>query len=174
MNRYRITKYDPAWRDANGAYTKADWTSIGDVGHRFDGETLTMAAYQQTEDAYVQTILAFLQAARLDALKVTDLECNESLDELAGRPFGEFAGLVPAGWSVDLGRVVNLAEIERLARLSLRGAVWCKLERPGFYVHFGHDYYLYLGTAQASPAAVAKAESLGLFVEDFVSPYQED
>jgi len=40
-NKYRITKYNPMNRDANGAYLLNEWTSFSDIGKTFDGKTLT-------------------------------------------------------------------------------------------------------------------------------------
>jgi len=57
-------------------------------------------------------------------------------------------------------------------RMCLREAIWCKLEAEGrFYIHFGWDYYMYIGSDKSSADAIQLATSDGLFVEDFISPY---
>jgi hypothetical protein len=56
---YRVTKYDPAFRDARGAYTRVEWTSVGDIGTSFGGVVLTEAEYQRVEDAYIAAALGF-------------------------------------------------------------------------------------------------------------------
>jgi hypothetical protein len=46
------------------------------------------------------------------------------------------------------GAVLGLGDIERICRLNLREALWCKLEdEGGQFVHFGWDYYMYIGGA---------------------------
>lgn len=39
------------------------------------------------------------------------------------------------------------------------------------YVHFGHDYYMFIGSSTSCPLALKNIEKMGLFVEDFESPY---
>jgi len=51
MIEYRVTKYDPSLRDARGAYSADDWTSVTDIGHAFGGVTLTDTEYQRIEQA---------------------------------------------------------------------------------------------------------------------------
>ena len=36
MIEYRVTKYNPALRDARGAYIAAEWTSVADIGCEFN------------------------------------------------------------------------------------------------------------------------------------------
>jgi len=42
---YRVTKYDPAWRDASGAYIVDEWTSVTDIGRAFGGRPDSHARY---------------------------------------------------------------------------------------------------------------------------------
>lgn len=74
MLEFRISKYDPKLRDANGAYLHDTWNSYSDIGKVFAGSTLTIRHYQEVEDAYVQTALAFLRESQSAALTVKDLE----------------------------------------------------------------------------------------------------
>ena len=74
MFEYRVTKYDPAFRNAQGAYSGDDWTSISDIGKTFAGEILTRDEYQRVEDAYITVALAFIREAGIPMLTVTGLE----------------------------------------------------------------------------------------------------
>src|SRR5438876_10123615 len=76
MFGWRITKYDPAYRNAAGAYLKDEWTSVSDIGKSFDGKALTVEEYRSVENAYVSTALRFLSEANLNCLNVTSLETN--------------------------------------------------------------------------------------------------
>lgn len=157
----RLTKYDPAGRDATGAYRRDDWTGIADVGKAFDGVVLTDKAYRAVEDAYVETLLAFVADAGLDRLTVTALEATES-------------ALAQLAFPLQEGDTVGGERLEALIRSVLRQELWCKLAGPdGFYLHFGYDLYTYVGTPHPSPRARLRAQAGGLFLEPTASPYAE-
>jgi hypothetical protein len=78
MLEYRVTKYDPAFRDSRGAYRRDVWTAVRDVGSSFGGVVLTRDQYQRVEDAYVAAALAFLREANASALTVEGLESHAS------------------------------------------------------------------------------------------------
>jgi hypothetical protein len=153
---YRVTKYDPALRDSSGAFLGDDWISIGDIGRSFGGVVLTQARYQEVEDAYVAAALAFLREAGVPTLTVTGLENH---------------GGVPVAFSN--GSVLTLDEIDEGVRRVLREEFWCRFEGWSAFVHLGYDYYMYVGVPHTCPAAQALASSLGLFIEEFRSPYRE-
>lgn len=74
--------------------------------------------------------------------------------------------------SISLNQELSLQEIKEIARLSLREVVWCKLTlQETFFVHFGYDYYMYIGAYKDCPKALIKTRKSGLFVENFISPY---
>jgi hypothetical protein len=145
---FRITKYDPRYRDAQCVFTRDEWISRDDIGHSFSGVTLTEAEYQRVEDAYVATALAFLREAGIGSLAVHGLENHHSVP-------------IP----VEIGAIV---------RHLLRGEFWCRLEAADAFVHIGYDYYMYIGVGRACPVAEKLAGQLGLFVEEFSSPYREN
>jgi len=153
MIEYRITKYDPALRDASGAYTGDDWTSISDIGKSFAGVVLTEAEYLRVEHAYISATLAFLDEAGIPSLTVDELENPANL-------------VLP----VAEGSVVNLKQLAEVIRLILREKFWCRLEAAAGFLHFGYDYYLYLGVPHRCPAAERTAAELGLYVEVFDQP----
>ena len=39
------------------------------------------------------------------------------------------------------------------------------------YIHFGYDYYMYIGSSNACDNVRIKIQEEGLFVEEFKSPY---
>ena len=61
----------------------------------------------------------------------------------------------------------------RMAQV-LREELWCRLEGDRGFVHFGFDYYMYVGVASACPEAQRLAAQLGLFVEEMRSPYHPE
>jgi hypothetical protein len=152
---YRVTKYNPRFRDERGAYTRDEWTSVGDIGRVFDGVLLTPEAYQRTEDAYVEAALAFAREARL-SLRVTDPSIGNGPSL-----FGE-------------GMVLGPAEFDRALRAALRETFWCRFESAAGFVHVGYDYYMYIGVQTDCPKAIAFAAANGLFAEPWISPYHPE
>jgi hypothetical protein len=153
---FRVTKYDPAHRDARGAYTRDEWTAVCDIGRTFNGVMLTEAEYQRVEDAYAATAIAFMREAGAPSLTVSGLENHAGL----ALPF-------------ENGTVLALTEAAEVVRRVLREEFWCRLERAGAFIHLGWDFYMYIGASGPCPCAAALARQLGLFVEPFQSPYHE-
>lgn len=154
MLEYRITKYDPAYRDPTGAYVLDTWTSRSDIGKVFNGALLTHEEYERVEQAYIATAVAFLQESGCTALTVNSLAFH-------------CTGL----WHSD-GDRLRLPQIAEAIRDMLREEFWCRLESSDAFVHFGYDYYMYLGVPKDCPNAAAFAYANGLFVEPFESPYK--
>ena len=157
MNEYRVTKYNPAFRDSAGAYTRDEWTSFGDIGRSFDGVELTQGEYERVEDAYVAAAVAFQREAGVARLVVRGME-NTGGPRI---PFGE-------------GDELSIEQLPEVLRGVLREAFWCRLEGADAFVHVGWDFYMYLGVPRPCPAARRQAEELGLYVEEFASPYRHD
>jgi hypothetical protein len=153
---FRITKYNPAYRDRREAYMGDEWTSFSDIGWSFDGVVLTAAAYRRVEDAYATAAVAYLREAGVPGLAIAGLENHDDL----ALPFAE-------------GSLLGLAEVGEIVRRLLRNEFWCRLEADGAFVHLGYDYYMYVGVPRPCPKAEELARRLELFVEPFQSPYRE-
>jgi hypothetical protein len=151
MNQYRVTKYDPALRNASGAYPGGEWTSFGDVG-----TSVSSTDYERLESAYIEAATAFLDESGVTQLAVRGLEHS-------GRPVSVTEGLFlsPPEWAVEF-------------RAVLRDEYWCRFEAPNGFVHFGHDFYMYVGVHGVCERAIELAGELGLYVEPFVSPYERE
>ncbi|MGY0613481.1 hypothetical protein [Luteimonas sp. A501] len=154
MPQYRVTKYNPAHRDAGGRYSRDEWCSVHDVGRAFDGVPLTETEYLRVESAYITAALEFLRESKVATLAVHGLENH-----------GE------AMLSFDEGTHLSLEQVGATLGRLLQEEFWCKLEGPNSFIHVGYDYYMYLGVPTTCPNAVELAVSLGLFVEPFQSPY---
>ncbi len=162
---YRVTKYDISYRrlagwnanneSSTGAYTRSEWTSISDIGRSFDGVLLTPDEYQRVEDAYVAVAISFLKESRLSAVTIEGLECSE--------PFP-----IP----LEEGMTIDIRNLPEVVRLILQEKVWCRLNAQNTFLHFGYDYYMYVGVSRECPKSKQFARNLGLFVENFKSPYK--
>ncbi len=157
MNEYRVTKYNPAFRDRSGAYTTVEWTLFRQIGQTFSGVQLTSEVYERVEEAYIQAALSFLRESGLLSMKV------EGLENSRNHPL-EFQN----------NSILPLDCIGEIIRRILREEFWCRLEGSNGFVHFGWDFYMYVGVPHPCPTARARAAELGLYVEEFASPYVED
>jgi hypothetical protein len=156
MFEYRVTKYDPAFRDARDAYLADDWTSVTQIARAFGGVVLTEGEYRRVEQAYVSSAIAFLREGGLHSLAVKGLE---NVPKVA-LDFGE-------------GSVLSLEQVGDVIPRILREEFWCRLECRGGFAHFGWDYYMYIGVPRRCPEAEHLARGLGLYPEEFASPYRK-
>lgn len=164
---WRITKYDPQYRDCNDAYIKNEWTSYSDIGKTFESTKFFFNEYIKIEDMYVSTIFSFMKCLNLDVLQVISLEKDLPLQkdsDCSSLMLDEIS-------SIKNGDLINKKLIEIITRLTLREKLWCKLEVHDMYVHFGYDYYMYIGSSKACKSSIIKIEKWGLFVESYESPY---
>ena len=165
---YRITKYDPNYRNHNGHYAIDDWTSVKDVGEVFNGKKFSFHSYKLCEDSYINTINLILKENGIAFLQVENLEkygfvIYADLNAKKSRQYYDNA---------FSGQAVYLNDINVFARLILREMLWCKLSMGSSFVHFGYDYYMYIGGVKELKAAeLAAISQSGLFVEKMDSPY---
>jgi hypothetical protein len=156
LYEYRVTKYNPAFRTPRGHYTREEWISVHDIGGSFAGIVLTREDFERVETAYVASALSFLREAGLSSLIVTGLE-NHRRHSLA---FSE-------------GSNLSLEQLGDAIRMVLREEYWCRFESTDGFVHIGWDFYMYVGVQHPCPTARAEAAKLGLYVEEFRSPYNK-
>jgi hypothetical protein len=172
MDWWRISKYDPAFRDERYRYTRDEWTSVSDIGRSFDGVTLDLQTYLTTEAAYVASVREFMVDARLTTLRVASLEPPRFTEVLRDHRFPDAADLEQLAGDLRDGMEVSGGRLDQVLRLKLREVLWCRLEEADrFVVETGHEYYLHLGTTAPSQRAVSRTHELGLFVEEWSDPH---
>jgi len=157
---WRVTKYDPLKRDVEGNYLDhEEWTDFSDVGTK-----VSIEEYLKKEQNYINAIRSFMDEIGLDRVYINALE--QWSDEVRNQQAKEFLSKI---W---IGKLVTIQEIQELAKLTLRNAIWCKLGfKKQFFVHFGEDYYMYIGASRDCKKAIDAATKSGLFVEKFNTPY---
>lgn len=159
----RVTKYDPARRDAQGRYPADSWTSLSDVQRAFGADGPEMAAYERVEDAYVESVGRLMAACGVEALRMDGLEHGPHDHGVVAPPH-----IRPSG-ELDDGVWFAGQELGKVIRLVLREFIWCRLSgRDGFYVHFGYDYTMYVGCDRE---VVVPALPAGMYAESMPSPY---
>ena len=167
--QWRITKYNPNFRDENGYYTLTeDWTCPSEIGKTINGNQFTLEDYLQVEAAYIDSAIKFIDESGIDLLRILQLECDISEEDRTSPLYEkEFEELV---LKEDL--VINKNEIRLICKMVLRNFLWCKLySKDHFFIHFGWDYYMYIGSHVNCLSAIKFAENNGLFVEQCTSPH---
>jgi hypothetical protein len=171
MFYWRITKYNPKNRDTRVAYLINEWTAYSDINKIFDGKSLNYSEYLAVENAYINAINLFMVCNSLTELPVDYLEKKRKLYQdpnLSPMMIKMFS-------QIKSGISFNKNEIEIIARLVLREQLWCKLGTENtMFVHFGYDYYMYIGSAKKCVKTIQQIQQSGLFVEEFISPYLEE
>ncbi len=164
MFYYRITKYNPTFRDKDGTYHKKEWTSYSDIGRVYEKQLFTLESYLKTEAAYCSAIIDFMNCLDLTQLRVRSLEMvdfNKNSDAYSDK----VKNLLNENSTIERDALLLIVP------LVLREIVWFKLESKEMFVHFGYDYYMYIGSKSACEAAVDTVRESGLFVESYESPY---
>lgn len=155
MHEYRVTKYDPQYR-VNGAYARNEWTSISDVGKEFDGCIFTMDEYERVERHYADFVCELTDKCGVFPLSIdaySEIHHNDTWRE---------------------GQLIRREELYAILQGNLREECWCRLNGPGFFIHFGYDYYIYVGCELPLEAIQTLAEKYGLFCQPFRSPYHDE
>jgi hypothetical protein len=78
MFEYRITKYDPRNRDAEGRYLAEDWTMYSEVGQVIEGRVVTVEEFSRIEAAYIKAAMNLLAECGVDALAIRGLENSKA------------------------------------------------------------------------------------------------
>lgn len=155
---WRVTKYNPVNRDENGYYLKDEWTSFSDIGKLYNGIEFTIEEYLKYEKAYIDSILVIMDCNNIDNLNIINLEKYEEDNEYLNT-FTE-------------GMLLSNSQIKEVVRLVLRDEMWCKLIKDdSFFVHFGYDFYMYIGANNKCDELITFIEDKDIFIETFVSPY---
>lgn len=84
MQGWRVSKYNPSKRDADGRYTNEEWTSIHDIGTSIGGQTLAIEEYLRVEKAYIETAMAFHADAGAPLLLARDVEAAGPTPNVSG------------------------------------------------------------------------------------------
>lgn len=171
MNSWRVTKYNPKYRDNNGFYTRAnqEWYLYSQIGEIYNGTKFTYSEYKKVEDAYVNAILYFMRDTGLNTLQIVGLSKNKKLEKTKHNSQKMIQVIKP----LKEQSIVNMNDIKYITRWNLRddSLFGCHFQSQDMFIHFGWDYYMYIGSTKECKDAIAKTEALGLFVEPMESPY---
>ncbi len=167
---WRITKYNPSYRDEDGIFSNDEWCIYSEIGKTFNGVRFDFQEYAQTEKLYMDAIELFMKCHNISSLQINTLEKNKKLK----KDIHNTTDMVQVFDTIEEGCWVEQAHIQDLCKLILRDKLWCKLRYSRkMFVHFGWDFYMYVGSSSLCSDAIFSIEKSGLFVEPFESPYQK-
>lgn len=167
MIEYRITKYNPDFRNKGGYYTDSysDWTSSSEIGKVFNDKELTFLEYLEVENKYVEAIKQILSEFEIKKLRVINLSnhsyklSKNELDVSSKILYEKFE-------NIREDEVVELELIEVLIKANLREFVYCKLFHEKITIKFGYDYYMYVISSKELKNSANTISDFGLFVEN--------
>jgi hypothetical protein len=173
MFQYRITKYDKSKRDENGYYIGEDqWTECSDIGRIINGKEVLLGDYLDTETKYIDAALNLFDASDLPHLRLTSIGTT---DHFSGVPLPHNKNLKEPEFdniAFMEDHIVQPNEIPTVIKMILRDFGWAKLEfKDAFFIHFGCDFYMYIGTVKTPKSILEEIEKNGLFVEERPSPF---
>ncbi|MEK4486364.1 hypothetical protein MHH81_12350 [Psychrobacillus sp. FSL H8-0484] len=172
MYKYRITKYDPSFRDEEGRYLKDDWIAISDIGKTFDGEKLTIEGYQKTEDCYINAIHLVMNYLNVPYLTINDVTQTFSFEMLLNiiKKYRELytEKMLKYYSNVKNNENLNKENIDFLCRFLLREDIHAMVFYPRkMKVFIGYDYLMGIYTSRPLDPIIPLIEEMGLFIEDF-------
>lgn len=162
---YRISKYNPDLRTPTGSFLNDDWTSYSDIV--VPGNAESYAKYKQVEDSYLYYLDVIMRANRIASCYVDSIEGpNISLMKNRGNELGS-----SISEEIVDGQLITSNKVLFLARLVLREIIWCRFQSNHIYIHFGYDYYMYIGGVLIDEETIRIAKEKGVYIEVFDSPY---
>lgn len=172
MYQYRISKYDPQYRNEKGIYCREEWTSYCDIGKLYDGKIFSKDDYIKTETDYCNTILSILKNSEIKEVNLQSLELNFSVDEI--KQMLQQKGLdlsikeEIAINSLKNGDRIDIHDLQLYIKLVLRECFWCKFvdADSSIQIEFGYDYYIYLISKNVLSKEIAEnCRQKGIFIE---------
>lgn len=172
MYTWRITKYNPLYRDSKGNFTTQEWTSYSDIGKYFEGIQFTFNDYIEIENKYINTVLQFMNCLHLKEIEINGLEKYEEDVSYEENSDCDMSKLLI---NIKDRATINITDVPLLCKLILREHLWGKLEyNSTLYIHFGYDYYMYIGSSKKCDSVLEKVSHNGLYIEEFPSLYHND
>lgn len=163
---YRVTKYNPAYRNEKGWYMRDEWTDYSVAVKT--GMKSEYDEYKRVEDLYIRYLHIGLQSAADKTFTINWLErykngikkhinhlqdCNKELL-----------------FKIRDNYKCSIAEVEDIARFILRMLVWCTFDSMSSYVDFGYDYYMFVGGVYYDDKTIKDAALEGIYIEQMDSP----
>jgi hypothetical protein len=125
------------------------------------------------ESLYVDAATSFIQRLNIPFLEIVDLE-KHNLTHFSTYPQLYSEDMVRIFKTIKNNTRYEVETVNLICRLILREDLWLKLEyEHEFFIHFGYDYYMYIGSTKEDKVLIREIEKSGLFIEECKSPYLE-
>ncbi|WP_404447996.1 hypothetical protein LG307_03155 [Sutcliffiella horikoshii] len=166
LNQWRVTKYNPNYRNNEGHYTKPEeWTSASDIGKIIDSKTFTIEEYLQIEQTYINAIIHIIKLNNVESVRILNFKKN-NMDKRSPLYESKFHLL-----NFKEDSEISIENIPTLSRMVLREFIFCHFYSNDFFIHFGYDYYLYFGSNSVQTKQIEDVVDESLFVEEMRSPF---
>ncbi|EPI03572.1 hypothetical protein D920_00295 [Enterococcus faecalis 13-SD-W-01] len=169
MYYYRISKYNPKYRNSSGDYVLEDWTSYSDIGETFFNKELTLEKYRIVENLFIDVVIFAMKETQQDFLIVSELEKivdKNSILNVGSESYTFYK-------NVHNNARISLKEIPLFMKLQLREYLWGKLVSENLSIHFGYDYYMYMISSKRLNKLIDLFYKKGIYIEEnFRSPYE--
>lgn len=171
MERYRLSKYNPIYRDYTGAYKKDEWTAYSDIGNIYDGERFTTEQYLAIEAKYCNAIITILKQQKIKYFQIQDLEMPFTLKEIEkvflekGLEITESQKRIVK--TIQERQIISSKQIREYLTMLLRECFWCVLAdiEGGIYIDVGYDYYIHLTCESIDAQMISNLQKQGIYVE---------
>ncbi len=171
MNKYRISKYNPKYRNSQGIYIKKEWTSYCDIGEKIENTILKKEEYLNIEKLYCEIVSEIAISNNINKLIIDKLESSFSKQEI--KNFFQEKNLKLELVDEELmdlmckKQELEIQDLKRCLRLLLREVFWCELIGVNipFKIVCGYDLYIYVYCDNISKNIIDKYMKKGIFVE---------
>ncbi len=161
MYKYRITKYNPSFRDGNDVYLRDEWTSYCDIGKVYNGNIFLLEEYMDIEQKYCTALMEILQMNSCKRFTIIDLEIYRDISEeqLSTKEYVLLKAL-------ENNMKIPIEIIEDYIKLILREYFWCEfMSENGVVIQFGYDFYMYVICPILDDRVIKKYSDVGIFIE---------
>lgn len=139
MNVYRLSKYNPKYRDIRGIYLKDEWNSYYD--------DVNIEEYKLIENNYCDSISLIIKKFNIKNFKVKNLEKYSSLYEIT-----QYNKIILTNSQKQIFKIIrndlilNKYQLYDCLKLLLREFFWCQLESDNkkLIIETGYEFYIHL------------------------------
>jgi hypothetical protein len=168
METYRVSKYNPKYRDSEGNYTKHEWWSYVEIGEMFDNKLFTIENYLLLENSYISTIKDLAKYLYIKSLLISEMTKTEMLIPENFLKLYE-DNLISYYNSLYENQEIPYSDLNKLLKLLLRQDITGHLEdkHSKLSIDFGYDYYMFIKTDKKNKTKLNEiCNQNGLFMED--------
>lgn len=173
MIRYRISKYDPIYRDRNGIYQHDEWTAVSDIGKKYIDEELSKEEYLEIEKKYIEVLKKIMKEKEINKFVVKELEKEFTLNEVC-KQLEEIQIVLSKEERYQFREIeedytIKYSEVDIILKLLLRELLWCRLVdiESNYSVEIGYEYYMNVTCSKLSNSVISEIQHNGLFIEEF-------